>query len=334
MRALLRPLSVLSVLVLAALACNMPTAGGGAATPAIPAPNQTLTALFAITPQTTPTNTLPPVVTATSSGQATAFPTATSEAPPAPTATTSSGQPGPLPTPTTAPTATRAAAASATIPSMRPRAQVVAKFMSTPPTIDGDWSEWKEIGTEYPATNVVYGQGNWTGQDDLAGSFYVGWDNNNLYVAVKVRDDVYVQNAAGENIFKGDSVEILLDTKLRDDFYFGQLSADDFQLGLSPGRPDVNGTREAYLWFPTSIAGSKSSVKIASIAETGVYRLEAAIPWSVFEMTPAEGMSLGFALSVSDNDNPAENVQQTMVSNVAGRMLTDPTTWGNLLLSR
>jgi hypothetical protein len=311
----------------------MPTIAGGDAAPTLPAPNQTLTALFAITPQTTPTTTLPPVVTATnpSQDQPGTSPTNTT----APSATVVSAQPGAAATATTAPSATRAVqAATATIPNMRPRSQVVAKFLTTPPTLDGDWSEWKDITTEYPATNVVFGQNNWTNQDDLAGSFHVGWDNNNLYIAVKVRDDKYVQNATGENIFKGDSIEILLDTKLREDFYFSQLSADDFQLGLTAGRPDVNGTREAYLWFPTTIAGSKTSVKIASRAENGIYRLEAAIPWSVFEMTPAEGMHLGFALSVSDNDNPNENVQQSMVSNVAGRKLTDPTTWGDLLLSR
>lgn len=353
MKGLLRPLYVLSTLVFAMLACNLPTMGGGAdATPVLPAPNQTLTALFAITPQTTPTNTLPPIITATSANQpADTNPTATQvsaqpgtvatatqvSAQPGTvaTATQISAQPGGSPTAASAPTATRPApAATATIPAMRPRSPVTAKFLSTPPTLDGDWSEWKDLTTEYPATNVVYGQGSWANQDDLAGSFHVGWDNNNLYIAVKVRDDVYAQNASGENIFKGDCIEILLDTKLRDDFYYSQLSADDFQLGLAPGNPDVNGTREAYLWFPNSVAGSKTGVKLASRSETGLYRIEAAIPWSVFEVTPAEGMHLGFALSISDNDNTGENIQQSMVSNVSGRRLTDPTTWGDLLLSR
>ena len=209
---------------------------------------------------------------------------------------------------------------------------MAANYLNTPPTLDGDWSEWKDITQEYPANNVTYGRSNWTGEDDLAGSFHVGWDTTYLYVAVKVRDDQYVQNASGENIYKGDSLEILLDSKLRDDYYYSQLSPDDFQLGISPGRPDVNGTREAYLWFPTSVAGSKSGVKIAARSENGVYRVEAAIPWSLFETTPSVGAHYGFVLSVSDNDNPNENVQQTLVSNAAGRVLTDPTTWGDLEL--
>jgi hypothetical protein len=335
MKARTRVLLVLAALLAIQLACNLPAQSTDATQ--IPAPNQTLTALFAITPDQDATPTLPPVVTATLvSGS---NPTATQAPILAETATSA---PTTAAQPTTAPTATSVPPTAApqftpTIPDMRPRGGVVAKYMSTPPTIDGDWSEWKDKHTEYPATNVVYGRENWTGPDDLAASFYVGWDDNNLYIAVKVRDDQYVQNMSGENIFQGDSVEILLDTKLKEDFYYTQLSPDDFQLGLSPGRgvggPDTD-TKEAYRWFPSNIAGKQPDFPMATIQQQGVWRLEAAIPWSVFETKPTAGTNMGFVLSVSDNDDPNRNVQQSMVSNVAGRRLTDPTTWGNIRFER
>ncbi len=210
----------------------------------------------------------------------------------------------------------------------------MAKYLSTPPAIDGDWSEWKDITTEYPANAVVYGNNNWTNDTDLASSFHIGWDDNNLYIAVKVRDDVYVQNATGADIYKGDGLELLLDTNLKEDFYYTQLSPDDFQLGISPGRPDPDGTKEAYLWFPSNIAGARTNVRIGSRLEAGLYRVEAAIPWNVFEITPAGGRHYGFSISVNDNDDANNNVQQSMVSNVSSRHLTDPTTWGDLLLVR
>ncbi|MBE0698694.1 MAG: hypothetical protein IH586_17385, partial [Anaerolineaceae bacterium] len=318
---------VISILFVAQMACNLPVRNTGQAT-ALPAPNQTLSALFAFTPNplnATSTATLPPVVTATLGQPAAPTatntqvpPTATATNPPAPTSTFTRVPPQP----------------TATIPGVRSRSPVIAKYLSTPPTLDGDWGEWKSLTTEYPAGNVVFGKSNWVDENDLDASFHVGWDNNYLYVAVKVRDDKYVQNATGENIFKGDSIEILLDTKLQDDFYYTKLSPDDFQLGINPGRPDPGGTKEAYLWFPNNIAGARPGVKIASRQENGVYRVEAAIPWSVFEMTPAAGRHYGFALSVSDNDNAGENLQQTMVSNVAVRHLTDPTSWGDLRLDK
>lgn len=318
---------VIGLLLIAQMACSLPLFGQSNAATQLPAPNQTLTALFAITPASTSTVTLPPVITATPSGGASsggANPTATQQ-PASPTATRT-----PAPNPTA--TNTRPPLPTATIPGIRPRAAIIAKYITTPLTIDGDWSEWKDITTEYPANSVVWGSANWTGADDLSSSFHIGWDNNYLYLAVKVRDDQYVQNANGENIYKGDSLELLLDTMLQDDFYYQQLSPDDFQLGISPGRPNPDGTREAYLWFPNNISGVRSNVKIGSRLETGIYRVEAAIPWSVFELTPVNGRHYGFALSVNDNDDPNNNVQQSMISNVAGRHLTDPTTWGDLQL--
>ena len=348
MRIQYRALSALAVLVLAAVACNLPARGVIEPTQ-IPAPNQTLTALFAITPvgqDATATLTLPPVVTSTPEETGGGIgPTATLASTAANTATTAPSATSAPPTAAATqivPTVVVTPLASATnrpqpSATQRPlgRGTVFqAKFLDTPPVIDGDWSEWKTLTTEHPANTVTYGAANRTNDDDLAGSFHVGWDNNNLYFAVKVRDDQYVQNATGEDIYLGDHIEILLDTNLLDDFYYSQLSADDFQLGINPGRPDPAGTREAYLWFPSNIAGPRSNVTIASRQETGLYRVEVAIPWTVFETTPAFGKRFGFVISASDNDNTTENVQQSLVSSSSGRRLADPTTWGELILVR
>jgi len=180
---------------------------------------------------------------------------------------------------------------------------------------------------------IAYGKGSRGSEDDLNASYYVGWDANFLYIAVKVRDDVYVQQAQGANIYKGDSIEILLDTNLDNDLTSDVLSGDDYQVGISAGRPSIaDANPEVYRWFPAGKAGSVSGATVVALQESGVYRVEAAIPWSVFGVTPAKGMRLGFAISVSDNDLPGEQVQQSMVSNVPVRRLTDPTTWGVLVL--
>lgn len=335
-------LPVIAALVVMQIACNLPARSGSPAAPVetpLPAPNQTLTALFALTTQIarTPSATLPPVVTATSpdSGGGVA-PTATlvPTQPPAPTATTAPASPTAIPTVEITPLSPtrRPSVPTATSGPLGRRSVFTANYLAEAPTIDGDWGEWKTLTKEYPANFVTYGSGSWTGEEDLSSSFHVGWDEDYLYVGMKVHDDVYVQNASGENIYLGDSLEILLDTKLQDDFYYGQLSADDFQLGINPGRPMPGDTREAYLWFPNSIVGKRSGVNIGARLESGVYRVEAAIPWSVFETTPADGKRFGFMVSVSDNDNGDQNVQQTMVSSSSGRRLVDPTTWGELRL--
>lgn len=345
MRTRKRMLPVIAALIVAQFACNLPTRSSSTPveTP-LPAPNQTLTALFSLTTKIalTPSATLPPIFTATSAesgGGVVATATLVPTQPPAPTATKVVSAPTAIPTVAITPilqqpTATRRPPVVPTNTSapVGRRTVFTANYLSSAPTIDGDWGEWKTLTKEYPANHITYGGGNWVNEDDLSSSFHVGWDEDNLYIAMKVRDDVYVQNASGENIYLGDSLEILLDTKLQDDFYYSQLSADDFQLGINPGRPTPGDTREAYLWFPSSVVGKRTNVSIGALRETGVYRVELAIPWNVFETTPSDGKRFGFMLSASDNDDGDDDVQQTMVSSSAGRRLTDPTTWGELRL--
>ncbi len=291
-------------------------------------PNQTMTALFStpLATQPLPTKTLPGIITATpqptAEPSATLEPTATSIPPTAvpPTST-------PLP-----PTATSKPPTATPDTSHRAGTSFQAQLLSTAPVIDGDWGDFPQ--RDYAAQFVVFGKQNWTGSEDLSASFRVAWDKNYLYLAAKVRDDVYVQNASGVNLFKGDSLELLLDTNVSGDFFKTQTDSDDYQLGISGGRPDVNGTREAWLWQPTNVAGARTQVKIAATRNESVHltRYEVAIPWSMFGVTPKSGMHFGFVLSVSDNDNPNKNEQQTMVSSDRDRDLFDPTTWNDLVL--
>lgn len=202
--------------------------------------------------------------------------------------------------------------------------------MNPPPVIDGVWDEW--TSKAYPANAIVFGRNNWTGSADLEPSFRVAWDNTNLYLAVKVFDDVYVQNATGKDLFRGDSIELLFDNNLVGDFSVSSLNGDDYQLGVSPGNPDTDGAKEAYLWFPADQAGSRGQVQIGAVSSEGLYRIEFAVPWTILGVSPSAGQKYGFALSASDNDNLSENVQQTLASSAPNRMLTNPTTWGMVTL--
>jgi hypothetical protein len=231
----------------------------------------------------------------------------------------------PAPTVTFPPTVTSA-------PLLRSAGKIVAAFLQTPPNVDGNLSQWTLY--QYPADYVVYGKDEWSDAQDLSAKVMVGWDYNNLYLGVHVIDNRYVQNSNGEYLYLGDSLEVLLDTNLPADFYVNSLSPDDFQLGISPGSPDPGDDPEAYLWFPRTIKGLRAKVKIAAQNVDGGYDVEVAIPWSVFEVNPAAGQHFGFAFSVSDNDKTTEDLQQSMVSSVPNRHLTNPTTWGDLLLGQ
>jgi hypothetical protein len=271
-----------------------------------PTPNATLTALYSI-----PTLSLP---TATESYVAPTYPAAV--------------------TPTNTPAIPTAAGFNPSFTStpvvMRGSGQVVGSYMLKPPVLDGTWDEWP--ATEFPINVVVYGLNNFNSTLDLYGSYKVGWDYSYLYLAVEVDDDKYTQVSSGSYLYMGDSLEILMDTNLIGDLTVKKLDGDDYQLGISPGLVTPGSGQEAYLWYPSSLAGGRSSVLIAAIGGNGIYHVELAIPWYVFNVAPYEGMELGFAMSISDDDLNGVARQQTMISSCSFRSLVDPTTWGTLTL--
>jgi hypothetical protein len=271
-----------------------------------PTPNSTLTALYSIPTLELPTATQQ-YIAPTYSGYPTATNTATSSV-------------FPLVTP------------SATITPYvsRPAGAVEAAYLSTAPTLDGSWDEWST--TEYPLNTVVYGLGSWEGNNDLLGSYRVGWDYSYLYLAVKVHDDKYTQVSTGEYIYMGDSIEVLVDTNLAGDLTVRSLDGDDYQIGISPGRTTPGLNTEAYLWYPVSLTGGRSSIRIAAIGGDGLYRVEIAIPWAVLNIAPYPDMRMGFVVSISDDDLTGTAKQQTMMSSSAYRSLADPTTWGTITL--
>ena len=294
-------------------ACNLPERNAQP-TSSEPTPNMTMTALFNIVTKAPGIST--PVVEASPTAQVISptLPLPTSTPPPIATVT-------PIPLVTNTPQATA---------ELRPAGKATAAFLSTAPKLDGVWDEWNT--TAYPAREIVYGREEVENNEDLEGSYRIGWDNNNLYLAVKVYDDQYVQNATGIDLFKGDSIELLFDADLTGDASSTQLSADDYQLVFSPGKGGVSGTKETYLYYPSNVAGPRTQVQIAAVYGGGILRAEIAIPWTVLGVTPSSGKLFGFAVSMADNDNESQNNLQSMVSNVKQRTLTDPTTWALLEL--
>ncbi|MBN2149049.1 MAG: hypothetical protein JW726_16815 [Anaerolineales bacterium] len=330
-------LSLVSMVVLCSiLACSTPTAAPP--TPPFTTPDLTLTAIFSvlyITPTTSPP-TLPPPPTDTPvppafTETATLIPSVTEDIL-GPTLTSivqtqtaiASIPPSSTPTKTPIP-------ASAT-PMARPGSTITAAYLDDAPEIDGKLGDWNL--NSYSVLAVTYGNNLWDNEEDLSATAMFGWDEDHFYIASRVTDEDYVQNAGGKDLYLGDSLELLLDTDLLADFYVNSLSPDDFQLGISPGSPEPGDDPESYLWFPRAIEGDRDEVEVAALRVDDGWNVEAAIPWDVFEMEPVAGRHYGFVFSISDNDRTGKKEQQTMISTIATRKLTDPTTWGDLILGK
>jgi len=203
-----------------------------------------------------------------------------------------------------------------------------------PLRIDGSLTDWPEIGTMTSAFRVYNAEG-WDGSADLTAVWHLAWDSDNLYVGVEVTDDIHVQTQTGNQIFRGDSVDMQLDTDRATD-YAPRLSPDDFQVNLSPGNfTDL--PPSAFLFRGTDDnqildAPGQHSIVVAAQPVEGGYVLEAAIPWRDLEKVPEPDLIVGLALNANDNDTPGTAVQEVMMSHVATRTLRDPTGWGTLTL--
>lgn len=211
---------------------------------------------------------------------------------------------------------------------------VVAIRLAAPPTVDGNLDEWAGAPV-FESAHLVYQFSGWDGTDDLTALWRLVWDISNLYIGVEVADDVHVQTQNGNQIFRGDSVDMQFDTNRAGD-WGPELSPDDFQITFSPGDfatlpPSAfrfQGTANGQIL--DAPGGNNVSLKAQQTANG--YRLEAAIPWSDLNLTPAEGLVIGLALNANDNDSPGTAVQEVMKSHIATRTLTDPTGWGTLTL--
>lgn len=208
--------------------------------------------------------------------------------------------------------------------------QIFVPYLADPPTIDGDTGDWG--GDIYALDKIVKGSEFFANELDLSGDFKIGWDMEYLYIGVTVRDTQFVQTASGAQLSQGDSLEILLDTQWQADLSDDDLSADDYQLGFSPGNLKEVSIPEGYLWAPDDRAGSLTMAKVAGRLTDDGYMMEVAIAWEEIGVTPTNETTLGFLLSVADNDFINRIEQQSVVSFAPQRFLFDPTTWVPIFL--
>lgn len=232
-----------------------------------------------------------------------------------------------------APTATLELADEADEPPLGAGA-VTAVRLTTPPTIDGAVNDWPSLAP-VASSHQVYNANSWDRTDDLSAVWMLGWDNANLYIQVVIEDDTHVQTQTGNQIFKGDSVDMQIDTQRAGD-YGTAVSPDDFQITFSPGN-FANLPASAFRFQGTSAgrmldAAGGNNITVAAQQTAVGYTLEAAIPWSDLNTTPEAGLILGLSLNASDNDVVGTAVQEVMKSHVSTRRFSDPTSWGTVTL--
>lgn len=187
--------------------------------------------------------------------------------------------------------------------------------------------EWQNI--EYKRAKFVPSHPeNWNGEDDLSGRVKGAFSDDKLYFAVEITDNILLQEWNKSNIWKGDHVELLLDTNLVSDAGTTKVDDDDFQIGISPGNFDTM-TPEAYCWVPENKNGSVPRSEVAASMTNDGYIIEVGIPFEFLQIKPETGSMVGFTLLISDTDQKDAS-QKCMISIFPEFKYSDPTTWSIL----
>ena len=214
-------------------------------------------------------------------------------------------------------------------------ADIIGSYTNKPPIINGDLNEWLDQ-TFFGSDHLVYSAAGWDGSQDLSAYWSLIWDETYLYVAVDVIDNLHVQTQTGSQSYRGDSLEIQIDTDLAGDRDQNLLNVDDFQIALSPGNfgdlvPEAHRFRGNTNGQILSVHGH--NIIIAAKQNSSGYTIEAAIPWADMFTSPSVDMEFGVALNANDNDAPGTSEQEVQMSSAPLRTLTQPSSWGTLRLS-
>lgn len=178
-----------------------------------------------------------------------------------------------------------------------------AKF-SKPPLIDGKLADWNGFDYIYlgPQDYVDY-QGNPdTGDDDMSCYFALGWDENNLYFAAEVHDDIHINEQSGELIWNGDCIQIGVDPELQRSSTAGTW----YELGIALTSGGVMTAKFGNLIISPPSGSGKSDSSEKSVVRNEKKKItyyEWKIPKSdILPITLQAGKEIGFGLVVNDND--------------------------------
>lgn len=169
----------------------------------------------------------------------------------------------------------------------------------------------------------------WNGKEDLSADLFFLWDDENLYVAGHITDDVPFANSkeAGD-IWDGDCIEITLGMDENADPerpYFGKA---DYQIGLSPGNnKDVKPSD--WIWRRDDYTGG---IEVTSKPIDGGYAIEAKIPFTVLGgYKPSVGKKIGLDIAVDDGDKDKREIQ--FVWSGTKNFYVEPGDWGTAVLA-
>ncbi len=175
---------------------------------------------------------------------------------------------------------------------------IIATRASKPPVIDGELGEWgnaSSVVLDRQQQVVPPDPGFWKGPDDLSATVSWMYDNNNLYMACRVKDDIHRNIEPMAKIWAGDSMQIAFANA---QFPYGYTE-------LSVGLSSIDGSGQ---WVGVGAGNGKPlpGMKVVVKRLDGVTNYEMAIPMaSLSSLSIVPGSLVRVAFIVNDVDQTA-----------------------------
>ncbi len=196
--------------------------------------------------------------------------------------------------------------------------------------VDGKLNEWEGVPAITLNSNayIVIANRSWKGPADLSGKIYVMWDEEYLYVACEIEDDVVIQEKEGTYLFQGDCIELYVRLDYEKNALLNYYTLTDFQFGFTPGTNA--GAPDYHIWNNSTVL--EDILFEAAKTSTG-YIMEVAIPvWELGIFLDA-GMEIGFDVAIDDVDSPgAQDTEQQLCWSMSDMGWQDPTVFQLVIL--
>ena len=183
----------------------------------------------------------------------------------------------------------------------RSRPTATAKKMSSI-KIDGKLDEWSDVSpvilNDKTTDSIKFGGTKYNGPDDCSADVRFAWDEKNLYIAAKVRDNKHYQIIRGSGLWSGDCIQFaVVDGGPMSPLHSQDLSAlNEFAISADDKGPFI------YSWCSRE-AGGQENAQIAVTGGDGEIFYEVALPWDSINVSrPASRKKLGVSFVVADND--------------------------------
>ena len=192
----------------------------------------------------------------------------------------------------------------------------------------------------------------WKGPEDLSATFYLGWDEEYIYIGAEITEDTPYGAIETLPLDGIDNIELFLSTNPADDPDRTEYATNDFMIYLSmDGEYWDNAIDRSMVpkdnrqrFISQGMDNGESVLEgyeCASVQTATGFTWEGRIPWACFSnnkievYTPQAGDELNFNILVTDIDYPCPGTEYIPQIAWTGtqEMLVSPNAWGRITLA-